>query len=99
MSPIEKLKAEATALRENEKAAGRDLKHSEALEQIARKHGYSNWRACVAILSGVTPGRNLPPRLRSRSPQRIQNFGHRGCLAKTTKPAGRMPLPDGWHPN
>lgn len=50
MSPIEKLKAEATALRAAEKVRGLVIKHCDALEHVAKKHGYANWRACVAIL-------------------------------------------------
>lgn len=47
MSPIEKLKAEAVALREKETAAGRPLKHCDALERVAKSHGYASWRACL----------------------------------------------------
>lgn len=63
MSPIEKLKAEAVALRQAEAAAGRPLKHCDALERVARKHGYGNWRACLAAL-GAAPDEAdtaLPP--------------------------------------
>jgi hypothetical protein len=56
MSAIEQLKAEAVALRAAEKALGRVLGHSDALEQVARKHGYANWRAALALL-----GENAPP--------------------------------------
>lgn len=52
MSPIEKLKAEAVALREAEKARGHEIKHCDALELVAKKHGYANWRACLAKLGG-----------------------------------------------
>jgi len=55
MSPIEKLKAEAVALRESEKAAGREMKHCDALEAIAKKHGYAGWRACIALLDKDGP--------------------------------------------
>jgi hypothetical protein len=51
MSPIEALKAEAAAFRSTEKVLGRSIKHSEALEFIAKKHGYESWRACVAIFA------------------------------------------------
>jgi hypothetical protein len=55
MSPmIEAFKAEAVALRVKEKAMGRSLKHSEALELVARKHGYESWRACIALLAIAT---------------------------------------------
>lgn len=60
MSAIEKLKAEAMALRETEKAAGRVLKHCDALEVVARKHGYANWRACIAALAADTPASAVP---------------------------------------
>jgi hypothetical protein len=53
MSPIEKLKAEAVALRKNEMAAGRAMKHCDALEQVAKSHGYASWRACVASLDNA----------------------------------------------
>jgi hypothetical protein len=53
MSPIEKLKAEAVALRKNEMAAGRAMKHCDALEQVAKSHGYASWRACAASLDNV----------------------------------------------
>jgi Glyoxalase superfamily protein len=56
MSLIESLKAEAVALRLSEKALGRTVKHSEALERVAKKHGYENWRACCATLMSRTPG-------------------------------------------
>jgi hypothetical protein len=55
VSPIEALKAEATAPRLAEKALGRSMKHSEALEQVAKKHGYENRRVCSALLNAQTP--------------------------------------------
>jgi len=55
MSPIEKLKAEAVALREKEIAAGRAMKHCEALERVAKSHGYASWRACIALLESIKP--------------------------------------------
>jgi hypothetical protein len=53
MSPIEKLKAEAVVLRENEMAAGRAMKHCDALERVAKRHGYASWRACAASLDNI----------------------------------------------
>lgn len=50
MSRIEQLKAEAVALRAAEKARGNDIKHCDALERIAKQHGYASWRACLASL-------------------------------------------------
>ncbi len=62
MSPIDALKSEAVALRQKEKELRRTLKHSDALEQVAKKHGYANWRACCAILGEVSPTLTDPPR-------------------------------------
>ncbi|HXB01280.1 MAG TPA: Type 1 glutamine amidotransferase-like domain-containing protein [Opitutaceae bacterium] len=55
MSPIETLKAEAVALQAKEKSLGHVLKHCDALEQVAKKHGYESWRACRAVLAAQTP--------------------------------------------
>jgi hypothetical protein len=52
---IEAFKAEAIALRVMEKSLGRILKHSEALELIAKKHGFESWRACIALSAVATP--------------------------------------------
>src|SRR5664279_4071745 len=64
MSPIEKLKTEAAALEENERALGRPMKHCAALEEVAKKHGFENWRACSASLEkesvASTPPKALP---------------------------------------
>jgi hypothetical protein len=61
MSPIDALKSEAAALRERQNAAGLLLKHSDALEIVAKKHGYSNWRACCAILAAAPPSPTETP--------------------------------------
>jgi hypothetical protein len=50
MSQIEKLKAEADELEARQRTLGNPIKHCEALEQVAKKHGYSSWRACRAGL-------------------------------------------------
>ena len=50
MSSIEQLKSEAAALEAKARAQGHPIKHCDALEQVARKHGYDSWRACRAIL-------------------------------------------------
>lgn len=55
MSPIETLKSEAVALQAREKAAGRFMKHCDALEMVAKNHGYDSWRACRAVLSTAVP--------------------------------------------
>ena len=44
------LKNEAKALREERNAAGAPLTHSEALEEIARRHGYRDWNTARAAL-------------------------------------------------
>jgi hypothetical protein len=57
-SSLSNLKAEATALRAHARASGRLLKHCTALEQVAQRHGFENWRACLATLSrSATTGR------------------------------------------
>jgi hypothetical protein len=61
MSPIDALKSEAVALRAREKASGRTLKHCDALEQVAKSHGYANWRACCAILEAASKTVASPP--------------------------------------
>ena len=51
MSSIEQLKSEAAALEAKARAQGHPMKHCDALEQVARSHGYDSWRACRAILA------------------------------------------------
>jgi hypothetical protein len=60
MSPIEALKSEAAALQETESAQGNPMKHCEALERVAKKHGYDSWRACLATLSSPKPSKTSP---------------------------------------
>jgi hypothetical protein len=61
MSSLANLKAEATALRAHARASGYFLKHCTALEQVAQRHGFENWRACLATLSRIAnTGRSLP---------------------------------------
>jgi hypothetical protein len=50
MSSIEQLKSEAAALEAKARPQGHPMKHFDALEQVARNHGYDSWRACRAIL-------------------------------------------------
>ena len=52
MSSIKQLKSEAAALEAKARAQGQPMKHCDALEQVARSHGYDSWRACRAILGG-----------------------------------------------
>jgi glyoxalase superfamily protein len=47
MSSIEQLKS----LEAKARAQGHAMKHCDALEQVARSHGYDSWRACRAILA------------------------------------------------
>ena len=55
MPTIEDVKSEAVILREAERAAGRPMTHSAALEQVARRRGYAGWRACRAALTLAAP--------------------------------------------
>jgi Glyoxalase superfamily protein len=56
MSSIEELKSEAAALEAIARAHGHPIKHCDALEQVARNHGYDSWRACRAILGDQVSG-------------------------------------------
>ena len=60
MLTIAELKAAAVSHRSEEKAAGRIMKHSDALEWAAKQHGFSSWRAFRATAS-PTPTRNDRP--------------------------------------
>ena len=62
MSSIEQLKSEAAALEAKARAEGHPMKHCDALEQVARNHGYDSWRACHAILGDpvIATGTALP---------------------------------------
>lgn len=44
------LKAEARSLREERAQAGQPITHSEALEAVARAHGYRDWNTARAML-------------------------------------------------
>lgn len=37
------------------------MKHCDALEQVAKKHGYENWRACCALLAANPLAEPAPP--------------------------------------
>jgi hypothetical protein len=60
MSSIEQLKSEAAALEAKAHAQGHPMKHCDALEQIARNHGYDSWRACRAILGDPVSAISTP---------------------------------------
>ena len=47
---IQTLKSEAKALRDERTLAGTPLGHGQALEEIARKHGYRDWNTASAAL-------------------------------------------------
>lgn len=47
---IQTLKAEARALREERTLAGATVGHSQALEEVARRHGYRDWNTASAAL-------------------------------------------------
>ena len=47
---IQTLKSEARALREERAAAGTPIGHGQALEEIARQHGYRDWNTASATL-------------------------------------------------
>ncbi len=47
---IETLKAEARALRDERAATGTALGHGQALEEIARRHGYRDWNTASAAV-------------------------------------------------
>ena len=64
---IDELKKEARALRVQIEAEGKKLTHGQALELVAKKHGYDNWRACYAAHSG-RPHLVLPPKKLEVSP-------------------------------
>jgi len=55
MSMLDKLRAEAVALKAEARASGNSIKHSAALEQVAKRHGYDGWRACVAAFPDALP--------------------------------------------
>lgn len=58
MSSIEQPKSEAAALEAKARAQGHPMKHCDALEQVARNHGYDSWRACRAILGDPVSATN-----------------------------------------
>ena len=47
---IQTLKSEARALREERAAAGTPIGHGQALEEVARSHGYRDWNTASATL-------------------------------------------------
>ncbi|MEH2497909.1 hypothetical protein V1294_004388 [Bradyrhizobium sp. AZCC 1678] len=60
MSMLDKLRAEAAALEAEARASGISIKHSAALEEVAKRHGYNGWRACVAAFSDVALSDSTP---------------------------------------
>lgn len=55
MTPIEDLKAEAKRLRSALADTGQNLSHSQALEALARQHGYRDWNTLHAALGNQPP--------------------------------------------
>jgi hypothetical protein len=55
VSLLDRLKAEAVVLEAEARASGKPIKHSAALEQVAKRAGYAGWRACHAALSTAQP--------------------------------------------
>ncbi|HZY68056.1 MAG TPA: glyoxalase superfamily protein [Devosia sp.] len=47
---LQTLKSEARALRSERSLAGTPLGHGQALEEVARKHGYRDWNTASAAL-------------------------------------------------
>lgn len=47
---IQTLKSEAKILRQERAAAGAPIAHGQALEEVARSHGYRDWNTASAIL-------------------------------------------------
>ena len=74
MSPIEKLKAEAAALEEKERALGRPMKHCAALEAVSKRHGFENWRACSASLENGPPAATPPPNEHPTKPTEMKRY-------------------------
>ncbi len=70
MSMLDKLKAEASALEAKARDSGKPIKHSVALEQVAKQHGYNGWRACLAAFSD---GQSLTPPQNSFEMKRYAN--------------------------
>jgi Glyoxalase superfamily protein len=60
MSTLDKLRAEAAALEAAACASGNPIKHSDALEEVAKRHGYKEWRACVAAFSDAALSNSTP---------------------------------------
>lgn len=53
MSMIEQFKSEAYALEQSARANGQIIKHAAALEEIAKRHGFENWRALRASATAI----------------------------------------------
>jgi hypothetical protein len=67
MSRLDELRAEAAKLEASAEASGCPIQHSAALDEVAKRHGFNNWRAARAILNAaddVLP--NLSNELRTR---------------------------------
>lgn len=58
---MEQLKAEATASQAAASAIGKNLKRGHALEAVAQKHGFKNWRSARAACSMIQAQQQLNP--------------------------------------
>lgn len=56
MISLDELKAEAKRLRAKLAESGKPLGHSEALETVARMHGYRDWNTIYAAIGNRPPG-------------------------------------------
>lgn len=81
MSMLGTLKAEAAALEAEARTAGNPIKHSAALDQVAKKHGYNGWRACLAAFPDNRPAKPEP------NPTKMKRYQHSEWLFGLDIPA------------
>lgn len=70
MSRLEELRTEAAALEASGRQSERPIQHCAALDQVAKRHGYKNWRAARAVLSAEADPPANGPRLRRYESER-----------------------------
>lgn len=83
MSQLDQLRSEAAALEAQAKASGQPIQHCAVLEQVARRHGYESWRACLAVLRAAPP-----PDVPSKFPTRLYESADWGF---------RLDVPERWN--
>jgi len=89
MLTIAELKATAVSHRSEEKAAGRIIKHSDALEWAAKQHGFSSWRAFRATASPMPTRTDLPgpvPPVPQNEPEEIDVYSEYSVRRKSDAP-------------